>query len=826
MALPFRRGRVFADADPEQPDPTPGADQAHGASAKIDWLQGSDKALIAQQMTQMWVNYSKLPEVGEREARWTANELRRDGYTGVRLIRAEGGGSRAWVPMNVSTQELSNEGRRLSRVFVGNLMADPPAPQVFPVDTGSDDRDTSDVSERALGDLQSERRLNTPTRVRDALDTACTYGSGYIVYQVDQTGGGRVLRTMMASPLAPTTEAPLIDPATGFPYIEMEPVPIDPMEMAHKPGMQPPMRPKVDELGQPLPAPSPIERMVHKNEKQFTDDPQEAAYDWVKDLKSEVLSGRHVRLIPHTAENVWEAHGVMIATFQPWKTLKSMFPELAKLSDNAKEKLAGFRPAGSDKLLPKHRRSNQQFDENAVVFTLVVCYEECGEYPDGFYGIAVGNMMVPYRAPWVSFANQKREALLLPVSQVKLFRNGKSDPDGSGIMDDVGPMGEVMAAQIGHLLHYLDWFNNPTVYVPLHSTIQDADILARKPIIRILPGGEPKSLTPPPYPRESMAVYELMRDGAQNMAHLMEAAQGVDDPSVKSGRHAYQIVAQAHAQLSEPKQNIERGYIRCCEIELQYSRAFGLSGDAKWTGDDGEYKVKKWQGADLAGDVRIKPGTMTMLSPAAKAQLVEQWMLGGILTPEEGREMLTAGIGAVVGLRDDPFKLEIRRSISVWEEGPPEGWVPFDPMMALSEQAAQQGTDPMTMQAAVQAGMAQMPVDPMAEELWAPRSHHSLPGVAQIRVTELAKLMASRRYHAMERPWQALVDMEFERMTMAAAPPAPMVDEEGKPIEGQGGEPAKPSGGQGFSAQSSGMPAMDNPALTGGDPGQAAGNRI
>jgi hypothetical protein len=793
MTLP--RGLTYADADPEQPDPQPGPERTD-APEQLDWLTG-DELKVAQKMVDLWVEYSKIPETMERESRWKVNELRRDGWVGVRLVRdGDYGTHRPWVPMGGKANlELANEARRLCRVFVGNMFADPPAPQVFPADSGADDRDTADVSERALMDLQSDRRLNTGTKLRDATDTACTYGSGYIVYQIDPTAGGRRARTMMASPLSPSPEAPLLDPTTGMPYAP----PVDPMAA-------------MDPMFVPEPPPEPVERMVGQDEKSFTEDPAGAAYDWTPGIRSEVLSGRNVRLIPHTAENVWEAHGVMVGTFQPLKVWQSMFPEqLGKLTDEEKDQLVGFRPHGADELLPLHRRGRQTTNENALVFGLVVCYRECAQYPDGFYGVAIGNRRVPFRQEWISYANGEREALLLPVSQVKLFRNGKSDPAGDGLMDDLGAMSEVQAAQIGHLLAYLDWFNNPQVFVPLGSNIQDADILARKPIVRILPGGEPKTLQPPRYPAESLTMYELMRDGASKAAHLMDTAQGMEDPNVKSGRHAYQIVAQAHAQLSEPKQNIERAYVRCCEIELQYARAFGIDGEARWTGDDGTYKVKKWTGADLGGDVKLQPGTMTMLSPAAKAQLVEQWMGAMIISPEEGREMLSQGIGAVIGLRDNSFRLEIRRQIATWEEGPPEGWMPIPPGTPQMDPATGQPMlDPMT-------GMPVPMVDPAVEQIWQPRAHHNLPGVAQMRVDELAKLMATARFHGMPREWQAIAEQEMQRCMMIAAPPAPMVDEEGKPVEGGAGGAAP--GQESFGSPQSQLPALDNPALTGGQPG-------
>jgi hypothetical protein len=86
-----------------------------------------------------------------------------------------------------------------------------------------------------------------------------------------------------------------------------------------------------------------------------------------------------------------------------------------------------------------------------------------------------------------------------------------------------------------------------------------------------------------------------------------------------------------------------------------------------------------------------------------------------------------------------------------------------------------------------------------------------------MRVDELARLMATARYHGHDRGWQALVEQEFMRCATLAMPPAPAVDEEGKPVEAKGGE-TQP-GQESYGSASSGLPSLDNPALTGGQPG-------
>lgn len=707
----------------------------------------------ARELVGLWTRLDPL--MRHRLACWEANALRREGFVNVRVVKSQDQ-SRYLVypPIERRGQpqvHAFNKARVLCRTFVGNLLADPPAPIVEPTSDSDEDRDAAELSQRALEDIQSPYRLNTPTGIREALDRACSYGSGFLRYYVDPTKGGRHPKTIQASPLATDAENPLVDPQTGQPWGAIQMVP-DPMT-----GML------VMQRGVP---PDPIERFVMEDGR-LTDQKSEAALEWRPGLCRDTLDGRHVRFLPWGADRE-KAECVLIGSYITLREARALIKGYDKVLTPEQEKaLTTYRPEHGDYLLPDGKRDadNREGDE-ALVFCLTGVWKECADYPDGAYLMALGESYLLYRDTWVAEVGGERLALPLPVAQVKQWTNGKSDPYGDGMMDDLGGANEIRAAQVGYLMSYLDMWNNMPVFIPSTSTVTDSD-LRYKRLIRTMPGQQPWGLKGPGYEDASLQLFEATGTEMDSASHLQQAAQGVEDSSVKSGRHAFQIITQVHAQLSEPKQHVELGYVQASTIELQLTRAFGLSGETRWQGEDGRYKYDRWEASNLGGDVRLKPGTMTMLSPGAKSQLLENWQASGAIAPDKAQELMAANLSATLGRLDDPYRLEIRRSLAEWEQGPPEGWQPPPPQVMLGPTGPQLMPGP----------------DPVAQQLFPVKPHHALPLVAQLRAGEMARVMAGTKYDGMPPQWQQVLAMAFQQAQQALQPVMQ------PPPEGTRGEP-------------------------------------
>ena len=711
-------------------------------------------AEAAKRAVALWTALDPL--MRQRLAQWEVNALRREGYCNVRVVRRQDQAAYTVYPPPERRAAPSiyafNKARTLCRTFVGNLLADPPAALVEPTSLDDGDEDAAEITQRAIDDLQSPQRLDTAGQIRRALDRGCTYGSGFVRYVVDPAAGGRVPRTVLASPLATDAEHPLVDPQTGQPWAPVTEEP-DPLtgQLVRVAGLPP----------------EPVERYV-TDQGQLSDQRSDAALDWKPGLRHEVLDGRHVRFLPWGADRQ-AADVVLVGQFVTLREAKRLLAAYdITLDEETTKALTAFRPEQADALLPGDetgRRRDRSGDE-ALVFQLTLVAKECPQYPDGCFVATLGDRTLLYRDTWIADVRGRRQALPLPVAQIKLWENGRGDPYGDGLMDDLGPANELRAAQVAHLLSYLDFWNNFPALIPSTSPITERDILTKR-VLRTLPGQEPKALKPPGYEPASLELFGMVGTEMDSASHLQQAAQGIEDPSVQSGRHAFQILQQVHAQLSEVKQHVEQGYLMATEVELALTRAFNLDGEVRWQGEDGAYKYQRWQGADLTGDIRLQPGTMTMLAPGAKAQLTEQWMQTGAIDADSGKEMLARQISQALGRWDDPFAMEIKRSLARWEEGPPAGWQPPQPQTVVQPVQAPDGSVVPQVQTVT-------PPDPVALALFPARPHHTLPGVAQKRLDALAKLMASVKFGRQPDAWQQVVVAEYERMAGVLAPrPAP-----------------------------------------------------
>jgi len=313
-------------------------------------------------------------------------------------------------------------------------------------------------------------------------------------------------------------------------------------------------------------------------------------------------------------------------------------------------------------------------------------------------------------------------------------------------------------------MDHVDWMLSRKIFLPMNSLITAKDLrLPGRTPISILPGGEPKYEDIPSFPSDGMNLLGLSDKEMEHDSMLGDVASGLESSQVQSGRHAQAILSQVHTVLSEPRQNLEDGYVRACQIELQLVRAFYESPTRiGWVGEDGAYKERRWTNADLrqTTDVRLKPGTLSMLSPIQKAALTEQYAQMGIITQEDLRDMIAGEIGGTLGIQDDPFVLRIRRQMWEWLEGPPEGWQPqFDqqPVMGPNGQPVM-GPDNQPQMEPKQV------LDPVLLGIWRPYPADEIPYVARTRLREIAKAMSKSEFAVKPKAWQFGVFQEYFRM--------------------------------------------------------------
>jgi hypothetical protein len=496
-------------------------------------------------------------------------------------------------------------------------------------------------------------------------------------------------------------------------------------------------------------------------------------------IRDELLPDAHVRFLPATASYIDQADGVILGAFRSIAELKRYAPDKfaestdpatglsvpAAIGEEEIAKMLRYRPDRPDDFLPgrgKLERSalDSLKGDNRLVFCLTQIWKSCDRYPMGAYICCGGDSVVLHRGPWsATMEDGTEEPLEINLSQYLQLREGTQTKSGIALMTILGAFNEIRGAQLGAMFEHLDRFNSRKTFVPISSMAQPADLEnPTSQYIPMNPGGEPVTEQVPEYPRMAVEVYDRAGDEADHASGLEAAAQGLEDPSVQSGTHAQTIITQVHAGLSELRENYIRGEIRTCRIILQLVRAFYTKPQQlTFDGKDGRTRQRRWNRADLGStsDVQLRAATMTMMAPAAKLAFVNELIQNGMIPPEDARELMTNNLAKTLGWKDEPHRLRIKRQLADWDEGPPEGWVPPEPQKVV---------DPATGAATLQPAP-----DPALTAIFDNRLCDQLPDVAQVRLLELSRFMASTSYERWPPQWRTGVDMAFQQMQMIVA---------------------------------------------------------
>lgn len=677
-----------------------------------------------------------------RLVRWRVNRFRRQGVPNVFAIISDAGKWSLWVSPSFKGPETTprpNVVADADRSFVSFLLADPPAPQVEPPSGEDDDVESAEIATRILIEQEGEAGLRRTQKVRQALDTACDHGSGFEHFYVEPQAVRIPLRIKAG-----------FDPVTGTraTYVGADG---DPGDSLVNPA-----------TAMPWPR---FERRFVKPDGTLTDDEDTAATKWGPKLCSEILTGRNVRLLPHTAPDVWSATGVMLANFDTWGSLKNRYRGedgkslLDAIPEEIQEKVRRYRPEQKLDILPTGYTAKdleQSKDkEETLVFWQTLYHVACPEYPKGAYVVVLGDAWAIVQQPWTAQVkageSERTLDLMLPVTQYAQFAEGGDDPYRIGLTQLVGGLGEGTAALWAIVWDNAERIRKRRIFVSTESNLKPHQLAQPgHSIIPIRNGSKPSYEEIPPLPAEIPALMERVQEAINNTAGLNDTTAGLENENVQSGRQAYAIIGQAHGRVSEVAQNVEAGYVRGCRIEMQLLAAhFEDEQVVSWKGD-GEYRTAYWRGADLASnhDVILNPGSLSMMTPAAKEGLLRDYYGMAMFPAYELREMVRSNVGSRIGLEDNPHLLRVRGQIAQYRQGPPEGWAPdtVDQMTGLPK------------------------ADDLLASLWFPVKADEAPENAPMRLAELMKAQASKKHLAFPPTWRAGLDGEVERMWAFAYP--------------------------------------------------------
>ncbi len=740
------------------PAPNPFVSDDHGdpsieqgvllSKAKND--DGGSKA--ATTLMKMWDSQHEAQAV--REAEWEVNERRRAGEKNVQLRKRSQDDDRSWFCWTSPSNEMQpdaiaamNKAATLCRKFASLMFADPPAPDSMPSDGSDEARDSAEFSNRAL--IHEQRRMQTQKHARRAFDRASTFGSGFTYYTMQP--GDRIKKEVSAG-FETDEEGNIILAAEH----------ID--EAARR----------EDGMGW-----TQYRSMYVREDGTLTEEMSEGAEEVIDELTEEVLTGRNVRFIPNSAEDVWDADGVMIASFPTWGELRRDFPELDKWDEDRKNKIWDFKPKHAKRFMRRDQRrawdQRPEDEDERLTFTLTAYYTGCPDYRKGAYLLTVGGEFTLEQSEW-TFEDEERDVPLpIPLSQYAQFSEGVTNPYAYGMMHLIGLGNEVRNQMIGALQDHVDWMLNRKTFVPISSILRPQDLKqAGRALIPINKDGKPSFEEIPAFPAEGTALFTLATDEMENDTGLGNTATGLESPQVQSGKHAQAIVAQVHSTLSDIRANIIEGYLRDCHIQLMMFRAFYNSPTRiGWVGEDGAYKEREWRGADLGStsQVELKAGTLTMLTPIAKTTVAYQFASNGLITPDELRDAISANLGGLLNIQDKAELLRIRRQVAAWKQGPPEDWEPT----FLEEPVIDPNTGAPMIDAQTQEPVTEQvqQVDQVLGGIWRALPCDDLPFVALLRLHELTKLMSKSEFAEHPVEWQFGVLSEFSRAQLSATPEGP-----------------------------------------------------
>lgn len=702
-----------------------------GKKPKTDSLLEMEESEAAKKALKDWdKSWKPIKRFIEQ---WKVNRARSEGYTGVQLVKRQDQ-AQAYIPVGAKKNVAGmNKASRLSRRIRATLFGDPPKPEAMPSGDTDEHKDAAEMATRVLEDLCSEGKLGYNLDCGDAFDMGGDYGSGFLRFWVDETGGGWQPKQLMASPQAVSAN---------------DPFPVDPQTGVERPC-------------------DPILRFVTED-GQFTDDRAEAERVWLPRIKIDgPLSGKQVRFLPADADDIWAADGVQIGLALTLGEVKAIFPEVEDWGEDRISKLVQYRPQYFKDSLSAGQKDTMgsSTSDESLVFVLTRYHVQSPTYPEGAYLIIAGDDEVLHRSTW--WDEEHAEPLDIPLTQFKQ-RNEEGNPYGEGNMSALGPGNELRSAMVGAMLEHLDRFQNRQIYLPLTSTLKPQDQLAPTGTVQyILPGGEPKFEEIPDFP---VVVKETLQFASQDMddeSDLQQAGQGQNAPNVKSAKHQEVNLQQINQAMSDLKQNTERGLTRGYRIVLQLVRAhYTQPQQIGWVGDDGRYKQKHWTAADLGStkDVRIAKGSFTQLTPMSKAQLAQVYREQGLLNPMEAEHVVESNLNPIFGLEDNPHRMRVRRQIALWQEGPKGP--PAPPVAPTAPVGAPPAGPP--------GAPPQPPPNPYQAELapiFAPVPADTEPMIAMLRMYELGRAMASTKFQKHPPAWQQGMVMSYQAARQAAQIP-------------------------------------------------------
>lgn len=686
----------------------------------------------------------------------------------------------SWAPglNKLETQDVPNKQWDLCNKATATLLVDLPKPRCTPLNTDETSENAAKLATEFLSQDGDEDGTNDPQLLAYYLDAAWTRASSFGHYWVDPTGGGYVPLQIEAHPQAQDPQNPMTGP-DGMPTAD------------------------------------PILRYV-TTEGQFTNDPSQAAPQWVPKIRVDRGGREHIRCFPETAD-VNAASQIVWLYYCTLDEGKRRFPEtVGKMAAGELNELCSWTPQRYLPLLPYFLRSrwkltngldNQKAgsSDQRIFFWYGFWTRESAEHPRGaeFYltgargGIDLKQGTLAFNAPVPATdgTGQKTEIRCMEYPIVQC--TPVSDPDG------FDPMGRAYLSMFGggaafrnqlasDYLEALDIILHTEKYSPVTSPVTEDDIAESRATgksIEVLSIADaPTYGQVKPMPNNVLDALNWADTQTDSMASLNKPVTGASDQQEVSGKARQIAVQQARISLGPMQEAVKATYKRHLRVKAQLAqRDFDAPYLLRFAGEDGSYQVASFKAQDFAlvGDVGILDGTGTMMAPEAKVNYLAQLQTTGFIGAEEAKEAARSSFASSIGAPENPHTARIERGVNLWLDGPPPQWIEQrQAQMAeyqMQVQQAQAVYQPQAI-AAQQQGLAIAPFAPPPVPLpaWTPFPpcfNDTELEVAQLWRRRLSKLGSSARYMSQPPEWRQVVEMKYQearqvesQFAQAAAP--------------------------------------------------------
>jgi len=665
----------------------------------------------------------------------------------------------------ITIQAIPNKSWDLCNKAAETLLVDFPQPDAVALNDSEEAERAAEMADKFLDQDGGENGTNDNKLFYQAVDGSLTCSSKYIHAWVDPSGGGYVPLQIKAHPLAESPDNPLVGP-DGMPTTDY------------------------------------ILRYVTKD-NQFTENPLEAAPQWQPKIRGEIWGREHIRVYPESADvsNAEKIIGLYYCTLgeakRRWQSVANMTPEqLSALCD--------WTPVRYLVLLPPFQRARWKLtngsekersgsSDERIMFYYIVYQRATPEYPKGAELVVTGALdkLIIHKNVLASEVQvtghdgtgpkPEIRCMDIPVIQVTPRQDpDERDPSGRAYIELFGGSTEFQATLAMGYMEVMDQIIHTEAYIPSTSSVegwQRQEARASGDMIAILRKEDaPIYGNTPPVPTNFLDVMNWSDQKTDSIASLNKPVQGSDNQQEVSGKARQIAVQQAMVGLNRMQNAVNSAAERWWRVKIQLAmRDFKTPQLIRYTGEDGAYKEAEWTGTDFAlvGDVGIKSGTGTMMTPEGKVQYVGNLRAVGLIGPDEAAEVARPTFAETLGVPDNPHQQYIERCVAIWLQGPPPGWTEMYQVyqQGMAEYEAINGPIKqqyeMQAQAAQQQGLPAPPppqLEPPPQAPWSPfepRVNDDDPDIAVLWKRRLSKVISSVRYSAMDPMWRQILDQKY-----------------------------------------------------------------